>query len=374
MLHDPMLLKHPVLLVAEPLNPGGLAVYTHSIMAGLANAKLRCSLITSSPPASGILSNTELENVQVVDGLFWSIWRPFVFKRLVSWAGQQEPAIIHSLSARTTQICSKLASALNLPFIVTVHHYQNRGGLHFDKRCQGFIAVSESIRENLVNDARLPRDMVRLIPAGISVPKELRARPASYHSGGTGYVPLVSSFGKLVKRKDFETFLRAARIVIDKLGENCSFVISGEGPEEFVLRKRARELRIDKQVTFCHANIAHDVLLRDTDVYVQCSHSEGFGTMVLQAMAHGVPVVATSTGGILSLIEDGETGFLIPVKSPDDLAARILNLLTDPELCQRLGESARASAASKFDLGRMMSSTISLYEEAVTAGSTGKRE
>jgi glycosyltransferase involved in cell wall biosynthesis len=170
-----------------------------------------------------------------------------------------------------------------------------------------------------------------------------------------------------VPRKDFRTFLNAARLIVDKLGPECSFVISGEGPEEPALRKQARELKIDKQVTFCHGHASHAPLLHDTDVYVQCSRAEGFGTMVLQAMSCGVPVVATSTGGILSLLKDGETGFLIPVGDEAALAARILMLLRDRELAGRVGEAARQIALANFSLDNMMAGILDMYAEALAA-------
>src|SRR5262249_51873712 len=152
-------------------------------------------------------------------------------------------------------------------------------------------------------------EFVHVIAAGIRVPKELAARPAEYQES----IPLISTFGKLIQRKDYATFLRAARIIVDKLGPQNSFVILGEGPDETRLRKLARELKIDKQVTLVDTPGAVEAIFRDTDVYVQCSKQEGFGTMVLQAMAHGVPVVSTAVGGILSLVRDGETGFLVPI-------------------------------------------------------------
>lgn len=357
--------KNSVLLVSEPIAPGGIAVYTRSIMEGLTQANIAHPLLTSAVPALEMLPENELEHVRIVNGLFWSFWRPFIFRRLVAWAREREVNLVHGLSALTAPVCSRLASALNLPYIVTVHHFQKRGHLAVEKHCKGFIAVSEPLRENLVNDAGLPKEMIRLIPAGIRVPAELRARPAAYQQGSHGSIPLVSSFGKLISRKDYTTLIRAARLIIDRLGNDVSFVISGEGPEESALRKLARELKIDKQVTFCHGTASHGELLRDTDVYVQCSKVEGFGTMVLQAMAHGVPVVATSTGGILSLISDGESGFLIPVGDAEALAARVLNLLTDPELSHRFGETGRQVAQTTYNLDAMMASTIELYNEAM---------
>jgi len=358
--------KPNVLLVAEPIQPGGIAIYVRSILEGLDHAGIEHPLLTSVNPSYGLLPEKESASVQVVHGLFWSFFRPFIFRKLVAWARRHEITIIHGLSAVTAPVCWRLARALNVPYIITVHHFQKAGTLRMEKHCRGFIAVSESIRENLVNDAGLAKEDIRLIPAGIRIPAELVARPATYQAGSSSSIPLISSFGKLVPRKDHATFLRAAKLIVDRLGTDCSFVISGEGPEETRLRKLARDLKIDKQVTFCHGNVAHAELLRDTDVYVQCSQNEGFGTMVLQAMAHGVPVAATSTGGLLSLIKDGETGFLVPVGDHEALAARVLTLLSDHELSHRFGEAARKIAMNEYNLDDMMKNTVDFYVDALT--------
>ena len=386
-----------VLLVSEPIRPGGIAIYTASIMEGLTRAALDHPLLTASAPAPGVLPDAELPNVQVASGLFWSHLRPFVFRRLARWAQQQETVLIHGLSAITAPLCARVAQALSIPYVVTVHHYQKRGALRQDLHCGGYIAVSESLRENLVNEAHVPKELIRLVPAGARVPARPLPRPppapgAARPSASSrdpedratagrgqgegqpvpaGYggeaVPLVCSIGKLIPRKDFPTFLKAARLVADQLGLNCSFVISGDGPEEAALRRLSRELKIDKQLTFCHGGASHDALLQDTDVYVQCSQAEGFGTMALQAMAHGVPVVTTSTGGLLALVRDGETGFLVPVGDHEALAARVLSLLTDPELRRRLGEAALQTALTDFSLDSMMARTLELYAEVLTA-------
>jgi glycosyltransferase involved in cell wall biosynthesis len=354
-----------VLLISEPLVPGGIATYASSLMPGLRQAGIQHPLITSVPPSYAVLPESELDEVQVVSGLFWTFWRPFVFRRLVAWAREQEITLIHGLSALTAPVCAKLAAALDLPYVVTVHHFQKRGVLRVEKNCHALIAVSDSLRENLVNDAHVPKELIRLIAAGIRIPQELRPRPATYQQGGNVSIPLISTFGKLIPRKDFPTFIRAARIIADHFGPNVSFVVSGDGPEESNLRKLTRQLGIDKQVTFCHGTAANEELLRDTDVYVQCSKTEGFGTMILQAMAHGVPSVATATGGILSMVRDGETGFLVPVGDHEALAARVTNLLTDIELCHRVGEAARETARKYYNLEDMMSATIALYQEVI---------
>ncbi|MCY3019895.1 MAG: glycosyltransferase family 4 protein [Planctomycetota bacterium] len=348
-----------------------MAVYTRLLMGGLTQAGIRHPLITAAEPVPGVLPETELPNVQVVRSLFWTSLRPFVFRKLVAWARAHDTALIHGLSAVAAPLCAKLAQALEVPYVVTVHHFQKRGALRPEHRCGGFIAVSESLRENLVNDAHVPKELIRLIPTGVRVPGAPTARPAVGQPGAAGAVPLVSSFGKLIPRKDYHCFLKAARLIVDKLGSECSFVIAGDGPTESALRKLARELGIAKQVTFCHGAIAHEAVLADTDVYVQCSRGEGFGTMALLAMAQGVPVVATSTGGLLTLVRDGETGFLVPVGDHQALADRVLKLLTDHELRRRCGDAARSIALADFNLDQMLSRTIALYSEALGTPARG---
>lgn len=363
---DGPLAEKAVLLVAEPINAGGMAIYTASIMEGLTKAGIAHPLLTPVLPVPGILPDAELPNVQVAGGLFWTHWRPLVFRRLVAWAEEQEPALVHGLSAVTSSTCARLARALRIPYVVAVHHFQKPGALCYDRRCGAFIAISDSLRENMVNDAHVPKELIRLIPAGARVPAATRNWP---EAGGPGeaFVPLVCTIGKLIPRKDMPVFLQAARLIVDRLGPHCSFVLCGDGPQESALRRLARALLIDKQVTFCHGSASHDALLRDTDVYVQTSQAEGFGTMALQAMAHGVPVVATSTGGLLSLVRDGETGFLVPVGGHAALAARVLELLTDAALRRRLGAAARQSALTDFGLDAMLARTVELYAEVVSA-------
>jgi glycosyltransferase involved in cell wall biosynthesis len=292
-----------VLLVSEPIVPGGIGIYTSNIMEGLTSAGVTHPAVTSHPPVLGLLPEAELEHFEIQDSLFKPLWWPLIRGKLVSWAQQQDVKLIHGLSAVTQPLCAKLAARLKLPYVLTVHHFQRKGSIVPDPQLKAVVTVSDALREHLVNDAGVPKELVRLIPAGIRVPETLHARPVEYSQDAESSVPLVSCFSKLVPRKDCACFLRAARRVLDTLGHECSFVLAGDGPEEPALRKLAKELKLERHVTFCHGAIRYDELLRDTDVYVQCSKVEGFGTMVLQAMAHGLPAVATATGGLLSLVQ-----------------------------------------------------------------------
>ncbi len=356
--------QNAVLLISEPVVPGGIGIYTANLLRGLTLAGIEHPTISNRKPVGGILPEDDANQVEVLDSLFRPLWWPLIRSRLEGWAREREAGLIHGMSAVTAPLCAKLAARLKIPYIVTVHHYQKKGAIPPDPWLKAVVTVSDALREHLVNDAGLSKELVRLIPAGIDVPRELPARPVEYAQDAESSIPLVSCFSKLVPRKDCACFLRAIRRVLDTLGHECSFVLAGDGPEEPALRKLVKELQIERNVTFCHGAIRYDELLRDTDVYVQCSKVEGFGTMVLQAMAHGVPVVATATGGLLSLVQDSETGYLVPVGDSEALAARIVNLLNDAELSHRFGEAGRQMALTQYTLERMMEKTLEIYTEA----------
>ena len=174
---------------------------------------------------------------------------------------------------------------------------------------------------------------------------------------------LVVSIGDFNKTSDYATFMEATRHIIDRQGDACSIVVCGEGPQEASLRKFCRELHLDRRVTFCHGHTEIERLMSDADVYVQTTRREGFAVRALQATAQGVPVVAAANGAILELIEDGVTGFIVPPANHERLGERILALLTDEGLCERIGTAARASAKEHYSVEKMMSATLSVYNE-----------
>jgi len=359
--------KASIVLVTEPLKAGGLAVFTSGLLRGLLRAGLAPRVATSERPTAN-LGREEEALIEVFPGLFGALWRPFVYRRLAIWARDRKPALIHGLSAFCAPVCQKLSAALDIPYVLNVHHYQTSGALSVDGRCRAVLASSDAILENVINDARVPRDIVRVVPIGIEAPAQL-----SLAEAGSERDMLVVTISKLTPRKDVATFLRAARQVLDVRGGKCQFLIVGEGPEETRLRKLVRQLQLDKHVTFSHPGVPHAQILSDADVYVQTSRAEGFGISTLEAMAWGKPAVCTSVGGLISLIKDGQTGFLVPVNNPDAVASKIIDLLADAALRERIGRAAHAQVREHFTLEVMVEEIVQVYGEVLglTASKTG---
>jgi glycosyltransferase involved in cell wall biosynthesis len=140
-------------------------------------------------------------------------------------------------------------------------------------------------------------------------------------------------------------------------------VVVGEGVLRADLEARARRLDVEGRVIFAGFRHDLDALLPAFTVFCLSSRMEGLGTSVLDAMALGLPVVATAAGGIPEAVEDGVTGRLVPPGDAAALAAALLEVLRDPAAGRRLGEGGRRRFEERFTADRMVESTLAVYAE-----------
>jgi glycosyltransferase involved in cell wall biosynthesis len=127
-------------------------------------------------------------------------------------------------------------------------------------------------------------------------------------------------------------------------------------------RRLARELVPEHAIRFLGGRADVPDLIRASDLFVHPSHEEGFSNAILEAMAGGKPVVAYDVGGNPEAVRDGETGILMPLRRPEELADAMVRLLRDPELRNNMGEKGRERATELFSLERMVREMEGLYE------------
>jgi glycosyltransferase involved in cell wall biosynthesis len=183
--------------------------------------------------------------------------------------------------------------------------------------------------------------------------------------------PVVAVFARLTRIKGVEYFLEAAAMLKARF-EEARFLIVGEDFYEdhrAGLEALARTLGLDSRVVF--AGFREDVpdLLREVAVSVLPSlGGEGLPNVVLEAMAAGVPVVATRVGGTPELIEDGIQGLLVPPRDPGALALAIGSLLAEPRRRRSMGQAGRERAGKEFSIEAGVHATETLYERLLTGG------
>jgi len=171
-----------------------------------------------------------------------------------------------------------------------------------------------------------------------------------------------------------DTFLRAVQIVLAQLrrthpdiADRIKVRIYGKGQEHAKLEALTRELGIAEQVTFA-GFISHEKVpdaLNELDVYVALSRRDSFGVAILEACSCSVPVVVSSADGPAEIVNDQESGFIVPVDDPGFAAARILDLVLDPALRTKLGRGGRQRVLDEYTWEHSLQTMLDAYRQTL---------
>jgi glycosyltransferase involved in cell wall biosynthesis len=173
-----------------------------------------------------------------------------------------------------------------------------------------------------------------------------------------GDPPRILTVGRLAHPKDPLTLVRA----LAALGQRpFSLAFVGDGPDRHELEEEVRTLELGHRVALLGEIRDVPELLARADVFVLSSRSEGAPLSILEAMAAGLPVIASDVGGVGELVVNGETGLLVPPGDPTRLAHALARLLDDRALRVQLGAAGRARARERFDLAALLGAHIQLY-------------
>lgn len=229
------------------------------------------------------------------------------------------------------------------------------------RACARVLAVSRAIAAVL--RGAVPEDRLRVVYEGVpDRPPLPGGREALAALGIPRQAPVVGNVAALTGHKDHATLLlAAARVVAAR--PDARFVVFGEGELRGQLEAQARELGLGEGFLLAGFRDDLDRLVPAFDVFCLSSCLEGLGTSLLDAMAFARPVVATAAGGIPEAVEDGVTGRVVPVRSPEALAAALLDVLADPARAASLGAAGRRRFEERFTADRMVETTLAAYAE-----------
>jgi glycosyltransferase involved in cell wall biosynthesis len=214
------------------------------------------------------------------------------------------------------------------------------------------VAASQAVARCVV-DGR-----ARVIYAGEAPPSG--GSPAPSHGASSEII--VGTAGRLIALKGIEHLLRAAAALQGEF-PGLRVEIAGAGPHRQKLEQTADQLGLRGRVEFLGwVDDMHSVLPR-WDVFVMPSLEEGFPIAALDAMAAGLPVIASAVGGVPELVVDGETGWLVPPADVETLASRLRSLLLNPEHRLSMGAAAQARVRNHFNLTQMTENFSRLYDE-----------
>ncbi len=217
------------------------------------------------------------------------------------------------------------------------------------KHADTLTSISEDIKSRSIELGA--RKDITVIPYGVNTdlfnPKK-RNNTIIKKFGGKNS-KMILSVGRLIKRKGYQYLIRAIpKVLIDF--PNSIFAIVGEGPERHPLTKLIEKLKIDDRVLFL-GNIPNTnlpELYASSDLFVLPSIHEGLGIVYLEAMASGVPIITTNSGGMRDLIIDKQTGILIKSRKSEEIANTIISLLNDDKLANYLENHGRKLVERKY--------------------------
>lgn len=234
--------------------------------------------------------------------------------------------------------------------------------------CDGVIALSQSVRE-VLRAAGVPDSHIEVIVPGIEMPSHLagshQRAAARARWGFTGNEFVIGHVAAFTHEKGQDIALEAAALLTDKL-PRARMLLAGDGPERSqpgMIELAGKASGIAQLPGFVDDLKEFYAAL---DLYIMPSRSEAWGLTALQAMAHGLPVVASNVGGLREVVENARSGWLVTPESPEALAAAIVDAASDPARLQDYGRNARDRAA-QFSIERTVEHTEQFYLRLLAA-------
>lgn len=299
-------------------------------------------------------------------------------RRLRRLLRELRPDILHIHGNKSALVGRLAARRLHTPVVlVTVHNfliYQEASAIMrlpavwmerwLARYTDRLITVSASLRRSLIDIEGIAPGKIVTIPNGIDVLEwkdNVDPVNARHKMGFSTDDFLIASAGRLVPMKGYIVLLRAAALITKERPE-IKIAIAGEGPLKDELLAEAEKLGLKGNVFFLGFLPDTKELLAAADLFVLPSLKEPFGIAILEAMAAGVPVVATNAGGVPEIIK-GETGVVVPPGDVEELAQAILGLVDDEPRRQRLTVNAARLVDDEFSVAEMVRRTDNLYQD-----------
>lgn len=340
-----------------------------------------------------VLALTEVtefrQRVRRSDVQFIALHKPpghgfWLYPKLYRLLRELKPAVVHTRNLAALEVVVP-AWAAGVPVRVHGEHGRDVGDLDGTHRgyqrlrrlyglfVHRFVALSRDLAGYLHGKVGLPEASIRQIYNGVDIRRFQPAAQREALAGCAFGAPehfIIGTVGRMQTVKDQTNLARAFVLALQQrpdLRPRMRLVMAGEGP----LRELVLQLLAEAGV----AELAWlpgergDVAgwMRALDCFVLPSLAEGVSNTILEAMACGLPVIATAVGGNVELVEEGRSGFLVPPSDPQSMAARIIELADDGERARRLGAAGRRAIEQRFAMPVMVAGYQGLYDELLAA-------
>jgi starch synthase (maltosyl-transferring) len=362
-----------IVYVITDLDVGGAEKCCAQLAMGLDRSRWQSSVCSLSPPGA-MAERIAHAGIPVYSlgarhggDAPWALWR------LVRLLTQIQPVLVHTFLFHANVVGRVAASLAGTSHIVSsIRVAEKRYRHHWvleNVTCRlsdQVVCVSDAVAAFTRRHSRVPLARLTVIPNGIDTSTLLESRGLDRTVLGVPSHGIAGLYvGRLDVQKGVDVLLHALALA-QRHSSGLHIVIAGAGPEQASLVDLARQLHIDSHVHFLGWRDDVPALLRAADFFVLPSRWEGMPNAVLEAMAAGLPVIATRVEGLTQLVRDGETGKLVGIDRPEELAEAMIELAGDRAARARYGRNAQEIARHQFSLSHMIAQYEQLYESLLS--------
>lgn len=308
---------------------------------------------------------------------------PAAFWGILQSIRQQKPDIVHTHLQHADLHGITAAILARVPGIISSRHNDNAFRRRAPyrqinrwlwRRVDAGIAISNAIRDFSITVEGAAPDKISTILYGLDpaarLPDRAATRAALHNELGLPDDALILGMVcRLIEQKGIPYALQAfAKIAADHPAAHI--VIAGDGPLRGELETQANDLGIGEHAHFLGWRDEPAAIFAACDIFLMPSLWEGFGLVLLEAMAQNIPVIGSAVSAIPEVIVNGETGLLLPPRDVDGLAHAMIRLLDDPALRESMGQAGRTRLEMHFNPERMVDETEALYQRILTQKQT----
>lgn len=359
-----------VVLLANHFNTGGITSYILTLSKGLISRGVNVWVISSGGDCESLLKSIGAKHVRMDLKIkseghpkFWMAILP-----LIRFLKEHKIDMMHA-QTRVTAVLSAIAARwTQVPYVTTCHGFFKPRLIRLMFPCWGksVIAISKPVYEHLEFGFNVNVQRISLIPNGIDhtqfSPVDHKQRDVLREAKKISGNPVIGIIARLSSVKGIDVMIAAMPLVLEQFPNACLWIV-GQGDQEAYLKDCVLKRNLNKSINFLPAVNQASALLPLFDIFVMPSLQEGLGLSVMEAQASGVPVVASKVGGLVDLIEDGQTGFLVAPNHFKELAERIMMLLKDPHKAECMAQTALERIKTQFSAERMVQETYECYEK-----------
>jgi len=366
--------KIKVLQIITGLEAGGAERLTLSIAVRI--AKMNYDSRICALYGEGALANEKKNaDVKIIKLRKKHKVNPFIILDIYKIIKENKPDIIHTHLIHAT-LYGRIAAILAGVRIIftTEHNTSNWKKKYFlinllyrltAKSNKKIFAISEAVKQSMINIGKIDSSKIEVLYNGIELAQfrnQLLNVPIKDHEYKQ---PVIGTVGRLDIRKGHKYLLDAAVEILKHYPE-ATFLIIGDGDQEKNLKQQVTSLGLShRNIKFLgfQKNVVN--YLRLMNIFVLPSLEEGLGLAILEAMAAGIPVVATAVGGITEIVKHGETGVLVEPKNSNVLAEAILQILNNPVQADSFCEQGKKLVEKKFHVDLMVKNIANFYDQYI---------